>query len=107
MPLLGFPEQRLDPHRALPHRLQVARSLVVGLHALEVLGLERAVNHPAALAGSTRRLDRAGVAGRGIRSVDGHTLRVLGREAGQRVPFGTAVLVALAIVRELGWPVEW
>src|SRR5688572_17745628 len=106
MPLLGFPEQRLDPDGALAHRLQVARPLVIGLHPLEVLGLERTVDYPAVLARGTGCLDRAGVAGRGIRSVGGHAFRVLGREAEERVPFGTAVLVALVVVREPGWPIE-
>src|SRR5713226_5151437 len=106
MPWLGFPEERLDPDRALPHRLLIARPLVVSSHALEVFGLERAVKRPAVLARSTGGLDRAGVAGRGRRPVDGHALRVFGLGAGQGVPFGTAVLVALTIVGEPGGPVE-
>src|SRR5216684_4503234 len=87
MPLLGFPEEWFHPHRAFPHRLLVARPLVVGMDALQILGIEGTVEQPAGLAGGTGRLDRAHVAGGGIGAVDSHALGVLSRKAWQRLPF--------------------
>src|SRR5215208_2409454 len=98
MPLLGFPKQWLDPHRPFAHRLLVTRPFMVGLDPLQVLRVERAVNHAAVATDGTCGLNRTGVADGSVCTVDGRALRVLGGQATQGVAFRAAVFVRLWIV---------
>src|SRR3954469_15068007 len=70
MPLLGFPEQRLDPHGAFPHRLGVGFRAVVRADPLTVCLVERTVELAALAAIGTLGADRTRLTRGGRRLVD-------------------------------------
>src|SRR5215213_9353369 len=100
MPLLGLPKQWLDPYGPFAHRLLIRGCRVVRLNPLQIIGVEGALQRAAAVAGRTRRLGRAGIAGGSGGAVDRRLLRVLGGMATQRVPLQTSVFVVLRVVAE-------
>jgi hypothetical protein len=101
VPVLRFGEQGLDPDLPFAHGLLIRRRGVIAPHALQIVGVERAVDDATVVALGTCGLDWASVAGRGPGRVDDHFLTVLGRLPLQRMVLRTAVLVSLGVVREV------
>src|SRR3954447_24926673 len=64
------------------------------------------MNRPTALAGGTRGLDWAGIAGGGVGPIDDQRFGVLDRPAWERAPFGALILVPLTIIGELRRAIE-
>jgi hypothetical protein len=71
VPLLGLPEERLDPHLALAQGLPVGFGLAVGAHPFEELLVEAAPHHAPALAGRAFGLEGTRAATLGLRPVLG------------------------------------
>src|SRR5262249_52057223 len=63
VPLLRLAEERLDPDRALAHRLLVGGRAVIAPDALQIGLVEGAMDLPALPARGAGRFDRTGVAG--------------------------------------------
>src|ERR671915_468345 len=62
VPLLGLPEERLDPDGALARGLRVGLGGVVGAHAVKILLVEAPVDDAPEPAGGAGGFGRAGVA---------------------------------------------
>ena len=111
VPVLGLGEERLDPDLPFAHRLLVGLGGVVAAHPVQVVGVEGAVDDAAVVAVGASRLERAGVAGRGVGPVDDAPPRCtwpLRRGSGW--PCGQRYASALGVVGELALPkngVRW
>src|SRR5215218_11201295 len=66
VPLLGFAEERLDPHLPLSQGLFAGLGLVVGTHPFYVVLVEASAQQATAVGAGAFRLQRTGVAGRGV-----------------------------------------
>src|SRR4051812_34144211 len=100
MPLLGFPEQGLDPDGAFAQGLLVAGGLVVGLDSLQILGVEGAMNRPTARTSGAGGLNRARITDGRRGPIHDQFFGVLGRPAWKPLAFGTLVLIPLAVIAE-------
>src|SRR5215210_1101112 len=104
MPILGFSEQRLDPHLPFPHRLPIDLGGVVAADLLQVISIEGPVHDAAVAAGGAGSLDGARVAGRGLGAIDHLMLGVFGLAAWQGLALWAAVQVSRGVVRERALP---
>ena len=77
MPLLRLSKERFDPHLPFAHRLLVGLGRVIAAHLLQVVGMERPMHDAPVAAFRATLLEWAGVAGRGMDTVDNHSLGVL------------------------------
>ncbi len=101
VPVFGLTEERLHPDPALAHGLLVSGRVVIAADSVEQVGIEGPADLSALIAGGTRGFHRASVAGRSVGPINHDVFGELRGVALQRVPLGTAVLVALTVVVEV------
>src|SRR3712207_479185 len=101
MPLLRLPEERLDPHLPLAHRLLEGVRLSGRLGPLDRVDEEGAMDDTALRALRTRALQRTGIAGGRVRPIDGGPLGEFVALPAQGVVRRAAVLVVRGVVAEV------
>jgi hypothetical protein len=101
VPDLRLSEEWLHPDLALAHRFLIGLGGVIGPHLVQVLGIERAMDDAAAAAFGAVRLERTGIAGRGIGPVDDDALGVLDPLACQCVTCRAVIPVLRGFVGEV------
>src|SRR4051794_38835895 len=101
MPLLGFPEQRLDPHRPLAHGLGVGFRAVVFTDLLPILLIERPVELPPLTAISALGADRARLTRFRRRLVDSDPADIVVAPQAEHRPLRATIDILRRIVGEV------
>ena len=101
VPLLGFAEERLDPHLPLAQALLAGLGLVVDAHPVYVVLVEAAAQQAAAAGADAFRLQSAGVAGRGVGPLLGNPFGVGVADVAQLFACGADVEVPPLVVTEV------
>src|SRR5215207_11664080 len=98
MPELRLSEERFDPDLPLVHGFLVGLGGVVCRHLVQIIGVEGAMDNPPPIAFRALRLERTGIARRGIGPVDDDALGVLDPRARERMAFRAAVLIPYSFI---------